>query len=37
MFEFSGGKDNWGRGNINHMTAEQNQQWADKVYDRLTS
>ena len=38
MFAFSktaGEKDGWGVGAINHMTAEQNQQWADKVYDRL--
>ena len=36
MFEFSKGagvKDGWGVGNINHMTVEQNQQWADKVYE----
>ena len=34
-FEFSKGagvKDGWGIGTINHMTIEQNQQWADKVY-----
>jgi hypothetical protein len=30
MFAFSGGK-----GTINHMTEEQNQQWAQKVYDRI--
>jgi hypothetical protein len=35
MFAFSGGKDNWGKGTINHMTIEQNQQWAEKVYDRI--
>ena len=35
MFQFSGGKDNWGKGDINHMTVEQNKQWADKVYGRL--
>jgi hypothetical protein len=38
MFAFSKAteeKDGWGIGTINHMTAEQNQQWADKVYDRL--
>ena len=38
MFEFSksaGVKDGWGIGTINHMTVEQNQQWADKVYGRL--
>jgi hypothetical protein len=36
MFAFSktaGEKDRWGGGTINHMTAEQNQQWADQVYD----
>ena len=31
MFDFSKGK-----GSINHMTAEQNQQWADKVYEQVT-
>ena len=36
MFAFSGGKDNWGKGTINHMTIEQNQQWAQKVYDRIS-
>jgi hypothetical protein len=38
MFEFSKGaevKDGWGIGTINHMTVEQNQQWAEKVYGRL--
>ena len=38
MFAFSksaGKKDSWGIGTINHMTEEQNQQWADKVYGRL--
>ena len=38
MFAFSksaGEKDGWGAGTINHMTIEQNQQWADKVYDRI--
>jgi hypothetical protein len=38
MFEFSkrvGVKDGWGIGTINHMTEEQNQQWADKVYGRF--
>ena len=38
MFEFSksaGVKDGWGIGTINHMTEEQNQQWAEKVYGRL--
>ena len=36
MFTFSksaGEKDGWGTGTINHMTLEQNQQWADRVYD----
>ena len=36
MFAFSktaGEKDGWGIGTINHMTAEQNLQWADRVYD----
>ena len=36
IFEFSGGNNNWGKGTINHMTVEQNQQWAEKVYGRLT-
>ena len=35
MYAFSGGKDNWGRGTINHMTIEQNKHWAEKVYDRI--
>ena len=38
MFEFSKGagvKDGWGIGTVNHMTEEQNQQWADKVYGRF--
>ena len=38
MFECSksaGVKDGWGIGTINHMTEEQNQQWAEKVYGRL--
>jgi hypothetical protein len=35
LYAFSGGKDAWGKGNINHMTVEQNQQWAKKVYERL--
>jgi|TARA_B110000495_G_C22963048_1_gene564627 hypothetical protein len=38
MFAFSkstGEKDGWGIGTINHMTVEQNQQWADKVYGRF--
>ena len=30
MYAFAGGKDNWGQGTINHMTLEQNQQWAQK-------
>jgi hypothetical protein len=40
MFSFSksaGEKDGWGVGTINHMTEQQNQLWADKVYDRLAS
>ena len=32
VYAFSGGKDTWGHGDINHMTVEQNQQWADRVY-----
>ena len=35
MYAFSGGKDNWGKGDINHMTVEQNQQWADKIYEAM--
>ena len=38
MFEFSKGagvKDGWGIGTINHMTEDQNQQWADKVCGRF--
>ena len=35
MFAFSGGKKSWGQGEINHMTTEQNQLWAEKVYGRL--
>lgn len=35
MYAFSGGKEEWGRGDVNHMTPEQNQQWADKIYGRL--
>lgn len=35
MFEFSGGQKEWGNGDINHMTVEQNEQWAKKVYERL--
>ena len=26
-------RDGWGTGTINHMTGEQNQRWADRVYD----
>jgi hypothetical protein len=40
MFAFSksaGEKDGWGVGTVNHMTTEQNQIWADKVYDKITS
>ena len=36
MYAFSGGKDNWGKGTINHMTEKQNRQWADKVYDQIS-
>jgi len=38
MFEFSksdGTKDGWGVGTINHMTEQQNKQWAEKVYERI--
>ena len=35
MYAFGGGKDAWGRGTINHMTIQQNQRWADKVYDTI--
>ena len=38
MFAFSksaGEKDGWGIGKINHMTEEQNKEWANKVYGRL--
>ena len=38
MFTFSksaGIKDGWGTGDINHMTVEQNEQWAEKVYGSL--
>jgi len=38
MFNFSDGnteKGSWGTGTINHMTVEQNQQWADRVYERI--
>ena len=31
MYTFCGGPDAWGRGTINHMTAEQNKAWASKV------
>jgi len=36
MFEFSktnGVEDGWGIGEINHMTIEQNKEWAEKVYE----
>jgi hypothetical protein len=36
LFAFSksaGEKDGWGIGTINHMTPEQNLQWAERVYD----
>jgi len=35
VYAFSGGKDAWGKGTINHMTVEQNQQWAERVHDRI--
>lgn len=38
MFAFSkkdGVKDGWGVGTINHMTAEQNKLWTEKVYKRI--
>jgi hypothetical protein len=38
MFTFSksaGEKHGWGIGTINHMTEEQNKEWANKVYGRL--
>ena len=35
LYAFSGGEDAWGKGDINHMTVEQNQQWAERVHDRL--
>lgn len=38
MFEFSksnGVKNGWGVGTINHMTVDQNKQWAEKIYERL--
>ena len=37
MYAFSGGNDSWGSGTINHMTAEQNRQWADRIYEAVTS
>ena len=33
IFAFSGGTAEWNKGTINHMTVEQNQQWADRVYE----
>ena len=33
MFAFSGGTAEWNKGTVNHMTVEQNQRWADRVYD----
>jgi hypothetical protein len=36
IYAFSGGADAWGQGNINHMTVEQNKEWADKVYDHIS-
>ena len=33
IFAFSGGTAEWNKGTINHMTVEQNQRWADRVYD----
>ena len=39
MFAFSksaGEKHGWGVGTINHMTVEQNKQWAEKVYEQFT-
>ena len=38
MFAFSrtaGEKNGWGTGTINHMTVEQNLQWAERVYVRI--
>ena len=35
VYAFSGGKNAWGKGDINHMTVEQNQQWAERVHDRI--
>ena len=37
MYAFSGGNDSWGSGTINHMTPEQNRQWADRIYEAVTS
>jgi len=39
MFTFSkdrGSQYGWGPGYINHMTVEQNKEWAEKVYDRIS-
>ena len=39
MFAFSksaGEKHGWGVGTINHMTVEQNKEWAKKVYEKFT-
>jgi hypothetical protein len=38
MFQFSkneGVKNDWGIGTINHMTVDQNRQWAEKVYRQI--
>ena len=38
MFAFSleaGTKDGWGTGTINHMTKQQNKEWANKIYERI--
>ena len=35
IYAFSGGKTDWGKGEINHMNVEQNKQWADRVYGSL--
>ena len=38
LFAFSkaaGEKDGWGLGTINHMTVEQNRQWAERVYESM--
>lgn len=40
MFAFSkkdGEKDGWGPGTINHMTIEQNAEWAQKVFERVNA